>query len=40
MSPLMAQSGHSMTAVRCPLLGEKRTLVGLSEMSAYDPERT
>jgi hypothetical protein len=25
MSPLLAQSGHSVTAVRCPLLGEKRT---------------
>src|SRR5215831_2901529 len=25
---------------RCPLLGVKRTLVGLSQMSAFDPKRT
>src|SRR3974377_1228421 len=30
---LMAQSGHSTTEFRCPLLGVKQTLVKLSEMS-------
>jgi hypothetical protein len=28
------------TLNECPLLEAKRTLVGLSEMSAYDPKRT
>jgi hypothetical protein len=26
--------------LQCPLLGEKRTLDGMSGMSAYDPKRT
>jgi hypothetical protein len=27
MSPLLAQSGHSTTEFRCPLLGVKQTLL-------------
>ena len=38
--PLLAQSGHSMTEFRCPLLGVKRTLLGHCGMSAFDPKRT
>jgi len=36
-SLLLAQSGHSVTEFRCPLLGVKRTLVGDAAMSAFDP---
>ena len=32
--PLLAQSGHSATEFRCPLLGVKRTLIGNAAMSA------
>jgi len=34
MSLLMAQSGHSVPAVRCPLLGEKRDRVFLAKRMA------
>src|SRR5262249_36194303 len=37
---LLAQSGHSVTEFRCPLLGVKRTLIGSASMSAFDPKRT
>src|SRR6516164_5450010 len=40
MSPLLAHSGHFRTEFQCPLLGVKRTLDGMSGMSAYDPKRT
>ena len=38
--PLLAQSGHSVTEFRCPLLGVKQTLRGRTPMSASDPKRT
>jgi molybdopterin-binding protein len=35
--PLLAQSGHSSVAARCPLLGEKRTLANRrSSTSIYE----
>jgi hypothetical protein len=37
--PKVAQSGHVTPVQQCPLLGVKRTSIGLSEMSAYDPKR-
>ena len=37
---LLAQSGHSTTEFRGPLLGVKRTLRGPNAKSTYDPERT
>ena len=40
MSLLLAQSGHSVTAVGCPLLGEKRTSKFKSVTSAFDPKAT
>jgi len=36
--PLLAQSGHPRRAQQCPLSGVKRTLAGLSGMSASDPK--
>src|SRR6516165_7762514 len=38
--PLLAQSGHSTTEFRCPLLGVKRTCKVSGSMSAFDPKRT
>ena len=37
---LLAQSGHSTTEFRCPLLRVKWTLIGGDPMSAFDPKRT
>jgi hypothetical protein len=37
---LLAQSGHPVALNQCPLLGVKRTLLGLYGMSANDPKRT
>jgi hypothetical protein len=37
MSPLLALSGHSTVARRCPLLGVKRTSQFQGVMSAFDP---
>ena len=39
-SPLLAQSGHHNRANPCPLSGVKRTSLGHSEMSAFDPKQT
>jgi hypothetical protein len=36
----MALSGHSLSAIRCPLLGVKQTSYGHETMSAFDPKRT
>jgi hypothetical protein len=38
--PLLAQSGHFTTEIQCPFLGVKRTLLGDTLMSAFDPKRT
>ena len=38
--PLLAQSGHSTTELRCPLSGVKRTFLERTSMSAIDPKRT
>src|SRR5262249_41144452 len=35
--PLLAQSGHAAHPDECPLLGVKRTSLGHSEMSSFDP---
>ena len=40
MSLLLAQSGHSRTEFKCPLLGVKRISRGCTRMSAFDPKRT
>ena len=40
MSLFLAQSGHHDRAETCPLSGVKRTLIGHTAMSAYDPKRT
>src|SRR5262249_9779486 len=37
---LLAHSGHPDPLTQCPLSGVKRTWVGHSEMSAFDPKRT
>jgi hypothetical protein len=36
----LAQSGHPDTLSQCPLLGVKRTSIGSTAMSAFDPKRT
>ena len=38
--PLLAQSGHHDPINSCPLLGVKRTLIGLAPMSVIDTKRT
>jgi hypothetical protein len=38
--PELAQSGHSIRAEQCPLLGVKRTSEIEAAMSAYDPKQT
>ena len=35
---LLALSGHSSGSQQCPLSGVKRTLIGRTKMSAYDPK--
>jgi hypothetical protein len=40
MSAYGTQSGHVDALNQCPLSGVKRTLDGVSGMSAYDPKRT
>jgi hypothetical protein len=33
----LAQSGHPTVVCQCPLLGVKRTSIGIAAMSAFDP---